>query len=286
MRFIFRVLGGLILILVIIASYITIWGTQDIRTAIAIESPQPEKARALLQQMAEAHGVSNWDGIETYSVELEDLFFGQLGNYSHPFPEDTVQFLLTYIPNSFDGRMQFLSGEKNGLVWGMQSWKTYYNSQSKGFKFEENNGIKFWLPTYQYFIEFPKRILNADALAYAGEKEINGKLCDGVIATWKSTAPQIDIDQYLIWIDRSTHRIAKLEYTIREAYNFLKGAAYFNDYKNYQGIYLPSSLPVESNLLQDGLLHEMKISNFTKNPISQKELRPNLALKILGDEKK
>ena len=93
------------------------------------------------------------------------------------------------------------------------------------------------------------------------------------------------MDQYLIWLDSDTKRIVKLEYTIRDAYNFLKGAVYFKDYKNYEGIWLPSSLPVESNLLEDGFLHEMQILNFSKNRVAIRDLRPNRALEIMGDEK-
>lgn len=285
MGFIFRIIGGFILLLAIMGSYLAFWGTKDLRLEVAINNPQPEKARILLQQMADAHGAANWDSLETYSVELEDLFFEPMGTQSNPFPEDTMQFLLTFIPNSFDGRMQFLSGEQTGMVWGMQSWKTYFNSPSKGFKFKKNDNIKFWLPTYQYLIEFPKRIQKADALAYSGEATINGKLCDGILASWHTTAPQIDKDQYVLWIDKTTKRIVKLEFTIREAFNFINGVAHYNDYKNYDGIYLPSSMPVESNIQHDGFIHEMRINNFSKNPISRKELRPNNALKVLGDAK-
>lgn len=46
---------------------------------------------------------------------------------------------------------------------------------------------------------------------YGGDKTINGNLCDGVLASWETTKPQRKIDQYLIWIDRETKRICKLE---------------------------------------------------------------------------
>jgi len=48
------------------------------------------------------------------------------------------------------------------------------------------------------------RIQNANALAYAGQATVNGKNCEGVLASWNTTAPQRDIDQYLIWLDSDT----------------------------------------------------------------------------------
>ena len=285
MRLIFRILGGFILLLFIIVTYFYFLGTVDLRTETSKNEPNEKRAKALLQEMGEAHGIANWENINTYSAKFEDVFFGTLGSNSHGYEEDSVQFLLKYIPKTFDGKLEFLSGENEGLSWGIQSWKSYIFSEGSGHKFKEDSNITFWLPTYQYFIEFPVRIQNANSFAYAGEAEIDGKTCEGIIASWNTTEPQREIDQYLIWLDKKTKRIVKLEYTIREMFNFLRGAAYFHDYKNYDGILLPSSMPVESNLLEEGFLHEMRILDFSKNNFPERELRPNRALAPMGDEK-
>ena len=285
MKLIFKILGGFILLFIIIVTYFYFLGTADLRTEFAKNAPNEKHAKALLQEMGEAHGIANWGNINTYAVKFEDNFFGTLGANSHGYAEDSVRFLLQYIPNSFDGKLEFLSGDNMGKSWGIQSWKSYVSTPTQRHKFVNDSDIIFWLPTYQYFIEFPMRIQNANSFAYAGEAEIDGKNCEGIIASWNTTEPQRDIDQYLIWIDKKTKRIVKLEYTIREMYNFLTGAAYFHDYKNYDGILLPSSMPVESNLLEEGFLHEMRILTFTKNNFPESDLRPNRALVPMGDAK-
>jgi len=59
-----------------------------------------------------------------------------------------------------------------------------------------------------------------------------------------------------------------------------------NDYRNFDGILLPTKLPVGSNLLGEGeILHQMDILEFNKNSLTQNELRPNQNLKAVGDEK-
>ena len=285
MKFIFKILGGFFLFGMLTIGYLFFLGTADLRTELAKNSENKEKADELFNRMAEAHQIENWFDVQTYTVQMEDKFFGEMGNFSSPYPEDTVQFLANYIPRTFDGRLQFITGQQTGLVWGIQSWKTYVNHPTKGLKFVEKDAISFWLPTYQYFIEFPLRITKADARNYAGQKMINGKNCEGLLISWNTTAPQRNIDQYLVWLDPETYLIVKLEYTIREMYNFLKGAVYFEDYQDYEGIILPASMPVESNLLAEGFLHEMRLMNFIKNPLEVKELRPNRALLPLGDSK-
>ena len=285
MKFIFKIIGGLALLFGLVIGYLFVFGTTDLNTDVSKNFPYSKDAKLLLEEMGNAHGIEHWENIETYTIHFEDSFFGTMGSISHPYTEDTVQMTLTYIPKTYDGIMRFLTGMRIGESWGMQSWKTYKINERFGLKFEEDSDILFWLPTYQYFIEFPLRIQKADQLAYAGEREIDGTMCDGILATWKTLSPQKDIDQYLIWIDQKDKTIVKLEYTIRDMYNFITGAVYFKEYLNFDGLILPASMPVESNLLKDGFLHEMKIINFSKNRIKPQELRPNRALAIMGDEK-
>lgn len=275
------ILGGIMLL----AMGTAIWGTADLRNDTAKTSQDSQRAETLVREMAKAHGVEQWEKLNTYQATFEDEFLGFIGKNSKPFKEDKTQMELQYIPGSFDGKLRFLSGEDKGKTWGIQSWETYTQEENSPIEFNQDNDVYFWLPTYQYFIEFPARIQEATAFAYAGEAEIEGVSCEGVIASWNSTEPQKNIDQYLIWIDKESKRIVKLEYTIREIFNFLTGAAAFKEYKDYGGILLPSRLPVESNLQKEGFLHEMRILDFKADPVDIASLRPNKKLPISGSKK-
>ena len=231
------------------------------------------KAKQLLKEMGVAHNSHLWDSIKTYSVIYEDEFYGFIGKQSHPFTEQKMKFALRYASNTTNGQLEILSGKEKGTIWGIQSGKTYEVINNTATS-KANAEMEFWIPTYQYFIEFPSRIQEATAIDYIGEKTISGIKTEGVIASWDTIAPQRDIDQYVIWIDKDSKRIVKLEYTVRDAYGFVSGAASFNEYKSYNGFLLPSSMPVESNLVKDGLLHQMKISDFKVNSVSRESLRP------------
>lgn len=277
---------GILLILILLAwvGYQS-YGLADLRTHDTAASYDQKRGRQLLHEMGAAHGIEKWIDIATYSVIFEDEFYGFVGQQSHPYSEDKSKFELQYCTNSYDGRLKFLTGPEKGFAWGIQSWQTYTEAESQPSNFEDDKDIQFWIPTYQYFIEFPSRIQSATAVAYAGESSIKGQSCFGILASWNTIEPQDDIDQYLIWIDQKTKRIVKLEYTVREMYGFLTGAAYFNKYVAYDGLLLPSLMPVESNLVSDGFLHEMRIQGFEKNNVPLDRLRPNQTLPIQGDTK-
>ncbi|WP_424001361.1 hypothetical protein [Maribacter sp. IgM3_T14_3] len=232
------------------------------------------KAKNLLEAMGKEHQIDNWNTIETYNVIFEDEFYGFLGRKTHSFPEQKIEFSLNYIPKTFNGQLKILSGKEKNTVWGIQSWKTYYLDEKGNPKVKENKNIKFYIPTYQYFIEFPSRIQEATSIDYLGAKMINGIKAEGIIASWNTVAPQNDLDQYIIWIDSESKRIIKIVYTVRDKYRFVTGEASFQDYKDYDGILLPSTIPVKSNLLKEGYLHKMSIKSFTLNQVSSKSLTP------------
>ena len=262
-----------------------IFGIVDLRTETAQNSNNEYTAKQLVIDMGKAHGIKNWADIKTYQVDFEDEFFGKMGEKSHGYGINKVSMTLNFIPDTFDGRIDFNNGPLKGKSWGLQNWETYLKKGNGPAKFQNHPNSKFWLPTYQYFLEFPMRIQNASAFNYAGQKEIEGILCEGVMASWKTTEPQGSIDQYLIWIDKKTKRIVRLEYTVREMMRFLKGAINFKDYKTYYGILLPTIMPVESNLVPVGLLHEMRVKDFKKDILLPEDLRPDATLPVLGDSK-
>lgn len=194
-----------------------------------------------------------------------------MGKRANSFGNNPAQLILSYETKTFNGSLEILSGKKRG-TWGIQDWKTYQIDSDGNTIEKENKDMKFWIPTYQYFIEFPKRIQEANAIDYIGTKTINGVEAEGVIASWNTVDPQKDIDQYLIWIDAKTKQIIKIEYTVREMYKFITGAASFESYKSFDGIPIPTQFPVESNLSKN-IIHKMFIKDFKANNISLSSLK-------------
>lgn len=234
----------------------------------------PQKAKQLMTDMGKAHGIHMWDSISSYTAVFGDEFYGFFGKAGNPFSEEKMVLLLSYIPNTFDGRVEIMSGKDKFDVWGIQSWETYQKDENGLMVKKKNKDMGFWIPTYQYFIEFPRRIQEASAIGYVGSKVVDGINCEGVIASWNTLEKQKDTDQYVIWIDADTKRIVKLEYTVRDINHFISGKASFQNYQYFDGFLLPTEFPVESNLIKEGLLHKMSIVDFNINTIDPDELLP------------
>jgi len=245
----------------------------DLRSTNPVISDQI-KAKQLMTDMGVAHGIHKWDSIDSYTATFGDEFYGFFGNAGNPFKEEKMKLSLCYLSGSFTGQLEIISGKEKGEIWGIQSWETYTMDENDKAVLKKNKDMEFWIPTYQYFIEFPKKIQEATVMDYVGTKVIEGTQAEGVIVSWNTLEPQKDVDQYVIWIASDTKRIVKIEYTIRAIYGFISGEAFFKDYKYFDGMLLPTEFPIVSSLTKEGLLHQMSIIDFNANTIDPKLLKP------------
>ncbi len=262
----------------------------DIRTDVAKSSGAAEinlnKGKDLLANIHTGQSPAAWEGIEVYELTLGDEFFGLMGSIASPFPDKKMTAQAMYAPGSYDGKLTFNSGKLKGETWGIQSWKTYTQENGGKAVFDKHKKATFWVPTYQYFIELSARIQNATIISYAGEQVFNGETYDLVYATWKSQEPQKDIDQYMVWINQKTKMMDLVEFTVRDAFGGTTGVAFYEDLQEVtEGLLLPKQISIKTKKENDGLLHQMKLSDFKANHVPVSEVRPDTNLKAMGDDK-
>lgn len=145
----------------------------------------------------------------------------------------------------------------DGTAWGIQNWVTYEVDEQGGVLFTQNKNAWFWLPTVEYFFEASFRLQEGQHVAWAGERELDGKTYDLVYVTWGSVTPNTEIDQYVAWIERDTGRLGLLEYTVRDMFKFVKGTAKYKDYAQIEGVLAPQTIEILSGGPDGEVLHVM-----------------------------
>ena len=224
-----------------------------------------QKGRDLLLKAQQTVNIGQLNNYSSYKVKFKDCFYGFSGFFANPYKNKCSEFELSLIPKTFNGLMAFTSGKQKGLNVGLKDWKTFKIINNDTI-YKKDKKTEFWLPTYQYFIELPLRILEADKICYAGTKQYNNRQYNLVMATWNTFQPQKHLDQYLIWISKSTHRIEIVQYTIRDMSKLIKGTTFYTNYKSFNGIMLPTKMLVSALSRQKSskwntqkLMHSMEI---------------------------
>ncbi|MEO0472119.1 MAG: hypothetical protein AAF206_21010 [Bacteroidota bacterium] len=262
MKTFFRILGVL-LVIVLIAGIAISQYTADLRNDFVKqhgeEAEMKTKGKALLEASAAKHGIHNWDSVVAYTAVFQDQFFGPMKSIANPWKVEKVDAEISYVSGRFEGQ---ISERNSKLVWAMKDGQTAAGQIGGELSWAESQEARFWVPTVQYFIEFHKRILEADKVTYAGEASWNGKTYDQVFVSWNTFEPQDDIDQYLIWISKESGLMEILQYTVREGAGFYTGTAFQEDFSAENGIMIAHSMPVTFGGPDGDQLHHMQFSDF------------------------
>ncbi|WP_394747435.1 hypothetical protein [Spongiimicrobium salis] len=281
---IFLTIGGLFIILLAYGAF-SLTRLADIRTPEVKAQFDREKGITILNQMAAAHGIQHWDSIHSYSLTISKNYLSTLAQMMNVYPENKITFHFDVIPGTFTSRLTIASGEWKDQIWGIQSWHTYKGSRATKpiFHVENDSDIEFGLPTYQYFIEVPKRILEADIISYAGERSLKGNTYDLVYATWGAAAPQKDVDQYILWVDRKTKRLRYLHYTVRDKMPSAQASRKYDTYIEKGNVLFPQKMTsVLKGPENDNIAQTIEISDIVLDKIPPLALMPDPDLGTRG----
>ena len=170
---------------------------EDLKAGKALK----ERGASLLRASVQKHGGwERWRSHETLKVVMTDHWDGLIGWFSMPWPENGQRMEMQFLRGTFYGKTKKLGGPSDGETWGVQAWKAYLTSANGSTQFRDHDDTLFLVPTYQYFLEFPFRIGRAGIIQYAGTRTIEENKYELVYATWGNEAPQLETDQYLLWI--------------------------------------------------------------------------------------
>ena len=259
--------------------------TSDAIKKSGISKTSREKGLKLIKQMIQAHGgLKNWQSTGSVRVTIRDYWPSWLmRTLGMPWEFSGQKVQLDWAQGTDNSRLTFLEGKAKGNIWGIQNWSPYVKRHNN-IEFEENNEIKFWLPTMQYFIEAPFRIREANIVGYMGEKVLklhNKKVkYDLVFASWKTYKPQSDIDQYVLWINRETKLMEFIQYTVRDMMSFMTAALHYKNFTRVGGVWFAKKMTIVSNPGEDNITHDMHIEKISiKQKFTPNYLLPNPKVK-------
>ncbi len=271
--------------------------TVDIRTDYALQNNTPsdiEKGKKLLKNAYLEMGYDKFENTTNY--EVSSLF-----KWKFPWTMMPMNALpgnkgknirFRFSTNDFNGQVTYLDGRKKGKTYGLQSWKDYRFTKKEDFKTRKSKRYNWGLATYHYVIEAPMRLLGADIIRYAGEKEFNGNQYDVVYATWKQDAPHKEHDQWLVYINKHTGMIDLTEITINDFFlpmpPGMKGATILTERKlTANGSYLPSFVTIQLGKPKSSekYVYTFELNDYKFDAFPKEELFPIKELEPIGDAK-
>ncbi|MEM8507258.1 MAG: SRPBCC family protein [Bacteroidota bacterium] len=290
-----RALVGLsVVLIVLLATGLSLQSCKiaDLRT-LQVNASTPNREVRAIRLLDEVIANGNLDKLanaETYSFDATDDWKGIM-TLINPLPKDNAPMEFRYRPNSFDGQFYY-TGTNKKTVHGVQSFNYYNLMEDKDIKVKKKKKMTFTIPAIQYFFEMPLRLKNAPILKYAGTKEFEGDIYDLVFATWVTTEPHKEHDQYLLYISQDDRRLKFANYTIRANYvpapKNMYGSIRYEALKiNSDGITYPGKMYIQVNGLKKKkkAAHVLTVDNLRLNEFDVTELYPLKGIAFIGDSK-
>lgn len=264
----------------------------DIRPDTLREVTKPSaadeaKGRALLARAAQVQGAQAWEQVKTYTLVMRDQWQGVMPKLLNPWPQSDVKLKMSFRADSFDARAEFLSGDEQGTIWGLQSWKTYEIKRGGAAEFKDNEDAAFIMPALQYLFEFTFREHDSQVVTYAGSEVVRGVRYERVFLTWEGLNPSDEVDQYMVYVDEKSGRVEKIFYTVRDIMDSATGTIHFDDWRNVEGISVPFRQRVTFDVHDDpsDYAHMVTLTSATWNSPPVETFFVDDKLPRIGDEK-
>ena len=232
------------------------------------------------------HGIQKWKKRSNLEIVGTDDWFHWMGRaLISPFQNAQQKFKLQLLLGTWTSRLELLDASGSTEVWGIQAWNTYRAQVGQDPVFRSDKQIRFFLPTFQWWFEFPFRIASGTVIAALSDtQEVS---FDRVFVTWSSLEPNREIDQYIVDINRETGLIYRIEYTIRDMGGFATGATNFRDYRSVDGVMVPFQL--EAGVMMPGgfeqIMHRITVGSASWDTVTPARLLPNPDLVSEKDSK-
>jgi hypothetical protein len=241
-----------------------------------ITEGKASKGKEILLRAANKHGKQKWNLNNNLEIIGIDDWFNWMGDvFINPFPNARQKIKLQMLLGTWTSRLELLDVSRVTEVWGIQSWNTYRSQVGQKPDFQPDKEIRFFLPTFQWWFEFPFRIISASVISALSESQ--SSKFDRVFVTWGSLEPNRELDQYIIYINKQTGLINRIEYTIRDMGGFATGATNFIDYQLVDGVMVPFQL--EAAVIMPGgfeqVMHRVTVESACWNTITPDRLLPN-----------
>ena len=248
------------------------------------------KGKEVLTRAANVHGIEKWKLRRNLEILAIDDWLHWMGRaFINPFPNARQEIRLQLLLGTWTSRVELLDAAGPTEVWGIQAWKPYRSQVGQNPVFQSDEAIRFFLPTFQWWVEFPFRIVSATVISALDDIPDNS--FDRVFVTWSSLEPNREVDQYIVHINKDTGLIDRIEYTIRDmgwdGSGFATGATNYLDYRAVDGVMVPFQF--EASAMMPGgfeqVMHRVTVASASWDTVIPDLLLPNPDLVSEEDNK-
>ena len=224
-----------------------------------------EKAIRIYERSLNARG-----GFKTYksfhSIRLRgtDLWHSSFVRFFTPVTEQEQKFEVVFATKGNEISYIFLNGTREGQAIGIENGKTYRVIE-KEKEFADSSKIRIYLEPLTHYFQWPYKLFESPLLFYAGEDNIANQSYHLIFASSGGVAASPEHDQYVIYVNKKTHQVDYIDFTLRSLFQSYKGTLHYRDFRTVQGLVVPFFIGVSDAVENQDFVHEFLFSEIQFN---------------------
>ncbi|MCW7488544.1 LBF_0142 family lipoprotein [Leptospira meyeri] len=215
----------------------------------------------------------DWKGYKQIQFVLKDVWHSKFVRFFTPIKE-SEQRLRVYLDFEKDAmEVEFLGGEKKGLILGLVKKDTYQIAADTGKVFTGDDEVRVYLESLRLYLTLPWRLTEYPIIQYAGPTQKLGQDFEVVYFTSVQVNATPDTDQYVGYFEKTSGALEWMEFTYRELFSFYKGVIKYGYYEVWNDKQYPRRISILDKFEDPDFVHEIRIEKIEipKQPMEEED---------------
>jgi len=224
-----------------------------------------EKAIIIFERSLNARGGYNtYKSFDSVRLRGADVWHSTFVRLFTPVTEQEQKFEVVFATAGSEISYIFLNGTRKGQYIGVENGKTYRVTE-KEREFADSSKIRVYLEPLTNYFQWPCKLFESPVLLYAVEENIENESYHLLFASSGWVAASADHVQYVIYVNKKTHYVDYIDFTLRSLFESYKGTLHYRDFRTVQGLVVPFFIGASDEVENKDFVHEFLFSEIQFN---------------------
>lgn len=201
----------------------------------------------------------DWKDYKQVQFILKDVWHSNFVRFFTPIKESEIR-MRVHLDFELDAmQVEFLGGEKKGLIYGLEKKTTYQIAADTGKVYNDDTEVRIYLESLRLYLTLPWRLKEFPIIQYAGSKEKQNQNYEVVYFTRVQMNANPDTDQYVGYFENKSGALEWVEFTYRELFSFYQGVLKYGFYETWNGKQYPRRITILDKFEDPDFVHELRI---------------------------
>ena len=238
--------------------------TADLSTDnVRNQDTQPDlraKAITIFERSLNARGGYNtYKSFDSVRLRGADVWHSSFVRFFTPVTEQEQKFEVVFATADSAISYMFLNGKRKGQYIGVENGKTYRVIEEER-EFADSSKIRVYLEPLTHYFQWPYKLFESPVLLYAGEENVENESYHLLFASSGGVAASPEHDQYVIYVNKKTHHVDYIDFTLRSLFESYKGTLHYRDFRTVQGLVVPFFIGASDEVKNEDFVHEFLFS--------------------------